>query len=94
MKKSILWGSALLVAALIASSCNKSTEPSEVVAYDPNDTTTNGRRRNHHDHEAWDRDHQPCIDHDARLRDRHHHGQAEWRHDSLHDIGERPDRNR
>lgn len=41
MKKSILWGSALLIAALVASSCNKSTEPSETT-YEPSDTTKVG----------------------------------------------------
>lgn len=32
MKNSILWGSALLIAGLVASSCNKSTEPADLPA--------------------------------------------------------------
>lgn len=41
MKKSILWGSALLLVGLFASSCNKSTEPSEL-DLGSTDTTTPG----------------------------------------------------
>lgn len=41
MKKSILWGSALLIVAMVASSCNKSIEPSEL-EYEPSDTTQVG----------------------------------------------------
>lgn len=38
MNKSILWGSALLVAGLVASSCNKSTEPTDSPAPSVEDT--------------------------------------------------------
>lgn len=42
MKKSILWGSALLIVGLIASSCNQSTEPSDPPIVDTGDTTGTG----------------------------------------------------
>lgn len=42
MKKSVLWGSALLVMGLFGNSCNSSTEPTEVPSIDLTDTTTGG----------------------------------------------------
>lgn len=46
MKKSVLWGSALLVMGLFASSCNTSTEPTEAPVIDDIDTSTGGNPGN------------------------------------------------
>lgn len=42
MKKSILWGSALVLVGMLAVSCDKSTDPDELPLFDPIDTTGTG----------------------------------------------------